>query len=354
MAELDPGADDQRPCLLGGVEVGRAQPQCRAGPPQQPGVAGRVGRGEQQQEARRRGQRLQLRYQAPLDTALQRHRPGEGEPAGAERPGQLAQRERVAARLGDQPVADPPVEDAGRREAQQLAGVGVAQPLDGQPAQPSERLADRAHDEHDGDPLGVEAPGGERDGARRRLVEPLRVVDDAEQRTVLRGLGEQAQHREPDEQRAGRGGLAQAECRLDRLALRCGQPLGGAHHRAAQLLQSGVGELHLRLGRDDALDPDAGRGIRDRPVQERGLADPGLAADDERAAEARAGALHQRVQFRQLAMPSPQRHGFRHDVTFAGMQIRRVSYPPNPSQGGYRRNSALPGTGRGGPGPLGS
>src|SRR3712207_8895619 len=55
---------------------------------------------------------------------------------------------------------------------------------------------------------------------RGRLVEPLRVVDDARQRLPLGDLGEQRQHRESDEEPVRWRPWAQSEHRRERVALR--------------------------------------------------------------------------------------------------------------------------------------
>ena len=56
-----------------------------------------------------------------------------------------------------------------------------------------ELLARLARGEHDPDRLGQQAPGDEGQRQRRRLIQPLRVIDDAQQRTLLGHLREQAQ-----------------------------------------------------------------------------------------------------------------------------------------------------------------
>ena len=81
-------------------------------------------------------------------------------------------------------------------------------------------LARLARGEHDPDRLGQQAPGHERQRQRRRLIQPLSVVDDAQQRALLGHLREQAQHRQPDEEPIRGGARAQPEHDLQRLALR--------------------------------------------------------------------------------------------------------------------------------------
>ena len=57
-----------------------------------------------------------------------------------------------------------------------------------------------AHREHQRDVLGQEPAPYERQRLHGRLVEPLRVVDQTEQWLVLRGVGDEAQHRQPDQE----------------------------------------------------------------------------------------------------------------------------------------------------------
>ena len=52
----------------------------------------------------------------------------------------------------------------------------------------------------DRDPLGEEAAGDEPEDLLRRLVEPVRVVDDADERLLLGDLGEERQRGEPDQE----------------------------------------------------------------------------------------------------------------------------------------------------------
>ena len=83
------------------------------------------------------------------------------------------------------------------------------------------------------------------------MVEPLRVVDDADQRLLLGDVGEQRQRGQADQEPVGRSAGAEAEHRRERVALRGGKRLEVLEHRRAELVQAAVGQLHLRL--------DAGR-----------------------------------------------------------------------------------------------
>ena len=86
-----------------------------------------------------------------------------------------------------------------------------------------------------------------KEGSVRMPGRALRVVDDADEWLVLRHIGEQGQRGEPDQERVGGRAFAQSEDRLERGALRDGQPLKVIEHRHAELMQAAVGELHLGL-----------------------------------------------------------------------------------------------------------
>jgi hypothetical protein len=130
---------------------------------------------------------------------------------------------------------------------------------------------------HERDPLGEEASGDEAQDLGRGLVEPLRVVHDADERLPVGDLGEQRQRREPDEKPIRRRAVAPAEHGGERLALRVGERVEAIQHRPAKLVQAAVGQLHLRLCAHRPDDVPAGDTIRE-VAEQRALADPGLAA----------------------------------------------------------------------------
>ena len=92
----------------------------------------------------------------------------------------------------------------------------------GSPARTSSPTA-RARRAHDRDPLGEETAGDEPEDLGRGVVEPLRVVDDADERLLLGDLGEQRQRGQADQEPVGRRRRAQPEHRRERIALRIGQ-----------------------------------------------------------------------------------------------------------------------------------
>jgi hypothetical protein len=88
----------------------------------------------------------------------------------------------------------------------------------------SSSFARLAGGEHDPNPIRLETAGDERQRQHGGVIEPLRVVDDAQEGTLVGSLGEQAQHAQSDEKPVwGRSG-AEPEHGLKRLALRRRKP----------------------------------------------------------------------------------------------------------------------------------
>ena len=125
---------------------------------------------------------------------------------------------------------------------------------------------------------------------------------------VARDLGQQPERGEADQERVRGGRDLEPERGLERLALRRGQPGGCVQHRPTEQLQPGVGQLHLRLGRDHPPDLDVRRRALGRVVEQRRLADPGLTRHDQGPAPPGPCLSHQRVELRQLLVPAEQDH----------------------------------------------
>ncbi len=219
-------------------------------------LADRLGRREQQQLPGLARQRFQLAHEALLDAADQRHRAREAEPAGVGRPArEFQQRQRVAGRLGEDPATYRLVERAVDRGVQQGAGVARGDALERQLRQPLAVVAVVAHAEHHPDTLPHQPARDERQRLRGHAIEPLCVVDDADERLLLGDVGEQAQHRQPDHEAIRRRARVGPERGAQRVALRDREPAQAAEHRRAQRVQAGERELHLGLDARRARDP---------------------------------------------------------------------------------------------------
>ena len=284
-----------------------AQPP--GGPPHQRRVTGRVGRRQPQQPPGRRRHGVQLAAETVFDPAGQRHRPGKPEPArqlpGRQPARQLDQGQRVAPGLGHDLVAHPLVQRRGQHRAEQRPRVVLPQAGHGEFAQSGQVRAWDAGPEHHGDRVGRQPPHRERQRLRRGPVQPLLVVDQADQRPVPGRLRQQAQGREADQEPVRRrpGGLA--ERGPQGLPLRRRQPVQPAQHRRAQLVQPGEGQLHLRLHARRANQLASCR-VPGQVVEQCGLAHPRFPVHHQDLAPAGPDPVHQPVQHGALAPPARQ------------------------------------------------
>ena len=148
------------------------------------------------------------------------------------------------------PIQHALVQRSGQDRLQQRPRIAMPQRLDAKLRQSRERVAQLASREHERDPLRQQAAGHERERARRRTIEPLRVIDDTQERPLLGSLGQQAEDRQSDQERIRSRSGAQPEGDAKRVALGIRQTLRSVEDRRAQLLKRRERELHL------SLDPD--------------------------------------------------------------------------------------------------
>ncbi|HYB30310.1 MAG TPA: hypothetical protein VEF89_27135 [Solirubrobacteraceae bacterium] len=133
-----------------------------------------------------------------------------------------------------------------------------------------------ARGEHHPDRLRQQAAGNKRQRQRRGPIQPLCVIDDTEQRTLVSRLGQKIEHSETDQKPIRCGPDAQAERDLNGITLRSGQPLEAVERRPTQLLETGKRQLHVRFNADGS-DHRAVRRRLDEVLKQRRLPDPSLA-----------------------------------------------------------------------------
>lgn len=179
-------------------------------------------------------------------------------------------------------------ERSGRDGSEKPPGVGyrqAAQAQFGQAVEDGACAAGFTHGKQKSDPVRVKPAGDEGEDLGRLLVEPLSVVDDAQDELPFGRLREHGQRGQADQESVGRVAGEQPERRSQGVALRLRQALQVRQERNEQLVQGGEAELDLRLDPHLPDDPEV-RGRGGHVPEQRGLADAGLAPDDERLAHA--------------------------------------------------------------------
>jgi hypothetical protein len=131
--------------------------------------------------------------------------------------------------------------------------------------------------------LGLESPRRERERVGRRPVEPLRVIDHAQQRRLLCRLRQQAQDRDADQEAILHGGPREAEAAGKGRRLRLRKTRRQPEDRPDELMQRGEGDLGLCLDPTRAQHPHPLRPLA-RVAEQRRLADARLAPHDQCAA----------------------------------------------------------------------
>ena len=112
------------------VRGGERDPESLGCSQQQQRIADRLSRRDQQQTSRVVGERLNPTNEAFLDSPCEPLRLDQAEAARQlpcrQAPRELEQRQRIPARLGDDPVSDSLIQFEPHRRAQQRAGVAIA------------------------------------------------------------------------------------------------------------------------------------------------------------------------------------------------------------------------------------
>ena len=292
VAEPEPLAGPDQPGGLGLVEGAGVDAEAGAGPEHGRRFAGGLGGRDQQEGPGLLGQAADPLAEAPLQPGGQGQDVPQGRPpgqlAGVERPGQLQQGQGVAAGPLDQGADHGRGQVGPGRGGQQGGRRFGVEPAKAQLGQAVGRelarvaVAGREQQHH---PLGLQPAGGEPERLGRGPVQPLGLVDQAEHRAGVGRLGEQAEHGHRDQEAVPAvplcaplaGGLeTEGAGQGGRLVL--GQAPGQPQHRPQQLVEGGEGQLGLGL---DPGRPEDGHplGLPGGMVEQRGLADPGLAAD---------------------------------------------------------------------------
>src|SRR5882672_6988635 len=178
--------------------------------------------------------------------------------------------------------------------------------------QSDERFTNGARGEQQSNLLGNKAPSNECESRGRSLIEPLRVVDDAEERSVFGGLGQQTQDSEADKEWARSVPWGESECDAKRVPLRRRKAHPEREDGCAQLLKGRERELDLPFDPHRLCDPKGVPLLHD-VIEQRRLADSRLAVNDQDRATPGARRLEEFLEQLALAATAnevrPQRAG---------------------------------------------
>jgi hypothetical protein len=192
MPEHHTGTERHQAVRLGRSSRGLGDPETLRGPPYQRQVAGWVRRSDEQQASRVAREPGQPPREALLDLRRQGQRRGQTKPARELGRGQAArqleQGERVPPRRGNETLQYPLIQPSRQEGLQQRARIAISQGPHLQFRYSRERVAQLARREQERDLLRQEAAGHKCKRARRRTIEPLRVIDHTEERPFLGGL----------------------------------------------------------------------------------------------------------------------------------------------------------------------
>ena len=132
--------------------------------------------------------------------------------------------------------------------------------------------------------IGVEAAADEHDDVSGGGVEPMEIIDRHQQRLAGRLRREQPQHPEPDEEQIASFVVLDAERGEKHGTLRTGELVEAPEKRAQQPMQPRIRQVGLDLGAGRRQDTEPlHRCLGAGSVEQGRLADPGLAAKNERA-----------------------------------------------------------------------
>jgi hypothetical protein len=149
--------------------------------------------------------------------------------------------------------------------------------------QTGEQVAQLSCREHDRDLLCDQTTSHKGEGPRGRAVKPLCVIEEADEGLLLSGFGQQAQHRETDQESIRCGSPPDPECDGKRVLLRLRQPISEVKERRTQLLDRCERKLHLSLDPEGPDDPKLSSSL-DRILEQGSLPDARLTMYHQHAA----------------------------------------------------------------------
>jgi hypothetical protein len=202
-------------------------------------------------------------------------------------PARCVQGERVALRVGDQPLAHArrqrrePLLEQGRR-GRPVERLELAT---GQSSAIEEAPGLRPQGRQEPDAGAGEATHGRGENQRTRPVQPLQIIDHNQQGPGGRGVAKKGESRVRDHQPVRRRSGVQPESDAERLAMQRRQRGQTVQERVQDNVEPREAELRLELRADSPNDPRSSRlRVECGDIEQRRLADTGVAGHQQRPA----------------------------------------------------------------------
>ena len=208
VSEPHPGAELEQPNLGSRSRRLGSDPELFSSAPHQDRLADRIGRREHDEPTGVRREHLEPTAEALLNAVGQRrrnrYRESTGKFGGRGPARQLEQRQRVAARLGDDLFPHARVDRSRERRGEQGAGIGAVESIEPELRQarqltPLGRLADGEQECH---ALRQQTTCDEPEDLDGGVIQPLEVIHEAEQGLLMGSGSHQTERCETDEEAA--------------------------------------------------------------------------------------------------------------------------------------------------------
>ncbi len=221
------------------------------GAPEQPGVPGRIRRCHQHQPLGGLRQGLETPEKVLLELAVKISRRGNGESTGQFGRGhssrQFQERQWIASGFRHDSIPDVDIDPTRSPSREKCAGVLVGETGQHELGQSGQiaLFAGHPYGKQHQHRLGKDPPGHEAEHLPGRGIEPLGVIDEAQQWTLPRHFRQQAERRQGHEEAVGRVPRCQAERDVERVPLGFGKTVDCGKHRRAELMEPGERQLHF-------------------------------------------------------------------------------------------------------------
>ena len=215
----------------------------------------------------------------------------------------LQECQRVTVRLGDDTITNLSVQrSAAGIDPSRVSASPSRRPCNTSSRKPAKSSLASRVENTSATASSQQSPGDEGEHVSRSPIDPLRIVDDAQNWFLLGRLAKQGEHRSAT--RKGTGAFPAARPKAVQRASRCGSGNAGSRSNigARELVNRGKREFQLRLDTDYPGHPKLGRRLN-HVFEECGLAHAWLSPHNQGCTMAALDRSHQAIQ--QIALPGP-------------------------------------------------